>query len=155
MPWDQSDLKIVHPRSQWAKWGVTAAHGALPADAMEASLVLPMGRNGPAFLAYANFAAYREWNNSLTYSLTAAYLATRIAGAAPMHRPSTPVPTLAFNDIREMQQLLQRQGHDVGKIDGILGQQSRTAVKAMQLKFGMPADAWPTGEFLARLRAGR
>ncbi len=127
----------------------------LPNDAMPASVILPMGRNGPAFMTYANFAAYTEWNNSLTYSLTAAYLATRIAGAAPMRRPSTPVPTLAFNDIREMQQLLQRQGYDVGKLDGILGQQSRTAVKAMQLKFGMPADAWPTDEFLARLRAGR
>jgi lytic murein transglycosylase len=156
LPWQETDLTITHPRSRWAGWGVTYADGRpLPNDAMPASVVLPMGRNGPAFLAYANFAAYREWNNSLTYSLTAAYLATRIAGAAPMRRPSTPVPTLAFNEVREMQQLLQRQGYDVGKTDGILGQQSRTAVKAMQLKFGMPADAWPTDEFLARLRAGR
>ena len=153
LPWQETDLTITHPRSRWAGWGVTYADGRpLPNDAMPTSVVLPMGRNGPAFLAYANFAAYREWNNSLTYSLTAAYLATRIAGAASMRRPSTPVPTLAFNDIREMQKLLQRQGYDVGKLDGILGQQSRTAVKAMQLKFGMPADAWPTDEFLARLR---
>ena len=35
------------------------------------------------FLAYADFAAYTEWNNSLIYSTTAAYLATRIAGASP------------------------------------------------------------------------
>ena len=54
---------------------------------MPASLLLPMGRTGPAFLAYANFAAYTEWNNSLIYSTTAGYLATRIAGAAPMRQP--------------------------------------------------------------------
>jgi lytic murein transglycosylase len=153
LPWQETDLTITHPRSQWARWGVTYPDGRpLPNDAMPTSVVLPMGRNGPAFLAYANFAAYREWNNSLTYSLTAAYLATRIAGAAPMRKPAQPIPQLAFAELREMQQLLTRQGHDVGKIDGILGQQSRTAVKAMQVKYGLPADAWPTAELLARLR---
>ena len=55
---------------------------------MPASLLLPMGRTGPAFLAYANFAAYTEWNNSLIYSTTAGYLASRIAGAPPMRHPS-------------------------------------------------------------------
>lgn len=153
LPWQETDLTITHPRSQWARWGVTYADGRpLPNDAMPTSVVLPMGRHGPAFLAYANFAAYREWNNSLIYSLTAAYLATRIAGAPPMRRPAQAIPQLSFNELREVQQLLQRQGFDVGKIDGILGQQSRIAVKAMQIKYGMPADAWPTEEFLARLR---
>ena len=153
-PWDQADLTIKLPRAQWAKWGVTYADGKpLPNDALPASLLLPMGRDGPAFLAYANFDAYTQWNNSLIYSTTAAYLATRIAGAAPMNRPSTPVAQLSFAEIREMQQILTRQGFNVGKIDGVLGQQSRTAVKTMQLKFGLPADSWPTAELLAQLRA--
>ena len=50
-------------------------------DSLPASLLLPMGRIGPAFLAYQNFQVYLQWNNSLVYSTTAAYLATRIAGA--------------------------------------------------------------------------
>jgi lytic murein transglycosylase len=154
-PWDQADLTIKHPRAQWAQWGVTYADGKpLPGDALPASLLLPMGRTGPAFLAYANFAAYTEWNNSLIYSTTAGYLATRIAGAAPMRRPATPVAQLSFAEIRELQQILARQGFNVGKIDGVLGQQSRIAVKAMQVKFGLPADSWPTAELLARLRGG-
>lgn len=155
LKWEEADLTIKHPRSQWAQWGVTYADGKpLPNDALPASLLLPMGRTGPAFLAYANFAAYTEWNNSLIYSTTAAYLATRIAGAAPMRRPGTPVVQLPFAEIKELQQLLARQGFNVGKIDGVLGQQSRSAVKAMQIKFGLPADSWPTAELLARLRAG-
>ena len=82
-PWDQADLTIKLPRSKWAQFGVTYPDGrALPNDDMPASVLLPMGRTGPAFLAYANFAAYTEWNNSLIYSTTAGYLATRIAGAA-------------------------------------------------------------------------
>jgi lytic murein transglycosylase len=153
MKWDQADLTIKHPRSQWAQWGVTYPDGrALPKDDLPASLLLPIGRNGPAFLAYPNFAAYTEWNNSLIYSTTAGYLATRIAGAAPMQRPSAPVAQLAFNELKEMQQLLQRAGFNVGKIDGIMGQQSRSAVKAMQIKYGLPADSWPTAELLARMR---
>ncbi|UZE52336.1 lytic murein transglycosylase [Rhodopseudomonas sp. P2A-2r] len=155
VPWDQADLTIQLPRSKWAQFGVTYPDGRpLPNDSMPASLLLPMGRFGPAFLAYANFAAYTEWNNSLIYSTTAGYLATRIAGAAPMRRPSAQIAQLPFNELKEMQQLLTRAGFNVGKIDGIMGQQSRSAVKTMQLKYGLPADSWPTAELLTQLRAG-
>ncbi len=156
LPWDQADLTIKHPRSKWAAWGVTFADGRpLPKDELPASVLLPMGRTGPAFLAYANFAAYTEWNNSLIYSTTAAYLATRIAGAGPIRKPATPVAQLQFNEIKELQQLLAKQGFNVGKIDGILGQQSRIAVKTMQTKYGLPADSWPTAELLTRMRGPR
>ena len=155
LPWDQADLTIKHPRSKWAAWGVTYADGRpLPKDELPASVLLPMGRTGPAFLAYPNFAAYTEWNNSLIYSTTAGYLATRIAGAGPMRKPVAPVAQLPFNEIKELQQLLARQGYNVGKIDGILGQQSRIAIKTMQMKYGLPADSWPTAELLARMRGG-
>jgi lytic murein transglycosylase len=155
LPWAQTDLAIRHPRSKWAAWGVTLADGRpLPNDGLQASVLLPMGRHGPAFLAYPNFDAYTEWNNSLIYATTAAYLATRIGGAAPMRKPSSQVEQLSHKEMRELQQLLVRAGHDVGKIDGILGQQTRIAVKAMQVKFGRPADAWPTHDLLARMRGG-
>ncbi|SEI16954.1 lytic murein transglycosylase [Tardiphaga sp. OK245] len=156
VPWDQADLTIQLPRAKWASFGVSYPDGRpLPNDSMPASLLLPMGRHGPAFLAYANFAAYTEWNNSLIYSTTAAYLATRINGASKMRQPSAPVAQLSHPELRELQQLLAKRGFNVGKIDGILGQQSRTAVKAMQIKFGLPADSWPTAELLAALRSGR
>jgi hypothetical protein len=99
---------------------------ALPADNLSASLLLPMGRFGPAFLAYKNFQVYLQWNNSLVYSTTAAYLATRIAGAPALHR-GTPPPALSFNDVKAMQGLLARAGYDVGAIDGFLGLKTRHA----------------------------
>ena len=152
-PWDQTDLSTKHPRSKWAAWGVTYPDGKpLPNDDLPASVLLPMGRLGPAFMAYPNFAAYTEWNNSLIYATTAGYLATRIAGAAPMRQPAQPVPQLQFAEIKELQQLLVRAGFNVGKVDGVLGQQSRVAVKAMQVKYGLPADSWPTAELLTRMR---
>ena len=122
MDWAQADLAIQHPRSQWARWGVTQADGsALQGDAQAASLLLPMGRLGPAFLAYPNFQVFLEWNQSIVYSTSAAYLATRIAGAPAMHRGSKQIVPFASAQIRELQTLLARRGHDVGKIDGFLG----------------------------------
>jgi lytic murein transglycosylase len=154
-PWEQADLTTKLSRAKFAQLGVTYPDGRpLPNDDMQASLLLPMGRTGPAFLAYANFAAYTEWNNSLIYSTTAAYLASRIAGAPPMRQPSVPVTQLPLNELKELQQHLVRAGFNVGKVDGVMGQLSRTAVKAMQVKYGLPADSWPTAELLARMRGG-
>jgi hypothetical protein len=154
LPWDQADLSIQLPRSKWAGWGVTLADGKpLPADNLPASLLLPMGRLGPAFLAYPNFQVYLQWNNSLVYSTTAAYLATRIAGA-PALRHSSPPPALAFEDMKALQGMLVRAGYDVGKVDGFAGLKTRQAVKAMQMKYGLPADSYPTAELLARMRGG-
>jgi lytic murein transglycosylase len=152
MDWAQADLTIQHPRAQWAKWGVTKPGGALPADAQPASLLLPMGRFGPAFLAYPNFQVFLEWNQSIVYSTSAAYLATRINGAPAMHRGSKQIVPFASAQIRELQTLLARRGHDVGKIDGFLGLKSRAAVKAEQVKLGLPADSYPTSELVQRLQ---
>jgi lytic murein transglycosylase len=152
LPWDQADIAIKHPRSQWASWGVTQANGApLPNDNMPASLLLLMGRNGPAFLAYENFNAFLEWNQSLVYATTAAYLATRLAGAPKVHPGNGTVQTLNAQQIAELQRQLTRHGYDVGKADGKLGTGTRGGVKQAQLKFGMPADSYPTAELIARL----
>ncbi|RUU76430.1 lytic murein transglycosylase, partial [Mesorhizobium sp. M7A.T.Ca.TU.009.01.1.2] len=81
MPWDQTGRTNKLPLSQWAQWGVTYPSGApLVDNGLKAGLALPMGRKGPAFLAYDNFDVYLEWNQSFTYALTAANLAARLAG---------------------------------------------------------------------------
>src|SRR5947209_14173643 len=156
LPWKEADLSVQHPRSQWASWGVTRADGKpLPADGMPASVVLPVGRFGPAFLAYDNFQAYLKWNQSLNYSLTAAYYATRLDGAPPIHRGSPNIPKISFEETRALQEILEKRGYDVGRVDGVLGLKSRVAIRDTQIKFGLPADGWPTAELLARLRTGR
>jgi len=156
LPWKEADLSVQHPRSKWAAWGVVYASGKpIPSDNMPASVVLPVGRFGPAFLAYDNFQAYLKWNQSLNYSLTAAHLATRIDGAPALSKGSGPIPKITFEEQREVQQLLEKRGYDVGRIDGVLGLKTRVAIRDVQIKFGMPADGWPTAELLARLRSGR
>ena len=155
MPWEQAGLDVKLPRSDWVKMGVTAMGGQkLPADGMPASLLLLMGRNGPAFLAYPNFECFTKWNQSLNYATTAAYLATRIAGAPAMNRGS-PVASLDGGQIVEMQQMLAKRGYKVGEPDGKLGSGTRLAIRQAQLKSGLPADGYPTQEFLGALRGGR
>jgi lytic murein transglycosylase len=155
LPWEEADLTIKHPRSKWAAWGVTRADGrALQSDELPASLVLPMGRFGPAFLAYQNFDVYLQWNQSLNYAVTAAYLATRIEGAPAMSRGSPDIPVLGPEDSKDLQRILAKRGFDVGEIDGKIGLKTRQAIKVVQKKLGFPADSYPTPELLAALRGG-
>lgn len=152
LPWDQADIAIKHPRAQWAKWGVRKANGSgLQADRLPASLLLPMGRLGPAFLAYPNFQVYLKWNESLVYTTTAAYFATRLAGAPPVRKGNGNPVVLSVAQVKGLQHLLKQRGFDVGKVDGIIGAKSRAAIKAMQIKYRMPADSYPTPELIARL----
>jgi len=153
LPWDQADLSIKLPLSKWAGWGVTLANGKpLPASGPDASLFLPMGHDGPAFLAYPNFDVYLQWNNSLVYSSTAAYLATRLAGAGPVHRGNA--TSIKAADVRAIQLILAKKGYDIGKADGVIGAATRAAVKAEQIKFGLPADSYPSADLLAKEQAG-
>jgi len=156
LPWQEADLAVQHPRSKWAAWGVRAADGKpLPADSLPASLVLPMGRFGPAFLAFDNFQVYLKWNQSLNYCLTAAHLAARLSGAPPFGRGSAEVPEWSLQQMKELQQLLARRGFSAGEADGKLGAATRAGIKAAQMKFGLPADSYPTQELVEHLRSAR
>ncbi|MCX5515558.1 lytic murein transglycosylase [Kaistia algarum] len=154
LDWKDADLTVTHPVSVWQQMGVAATPGSKlgPAN-LPASLILPMGRKGPAFLAYPNFNVYLAWNQSFIYSLTAAYFATRLAGAPPLGRGSG-ATQLDYKQVVELQKLLAKRGHDVGKADGTIGAGTRAAVKAMQIELGLPADSFPDQALLDRLRSG-
>lgn len=148
MDWALSGTATKLPATDWAAMGVAARNGSLPD--LPASLILPMGRKGPAFLAYPNFDVYFEWNQSFVYVLTAAYFATRINGA-PVYDAGTPDAGLSGDQVQQLQRKLQARGHDVGGADGIIGARTRAAVQAEQQRLGLPADAWPTPALLAAL----
>lgn len=151
MPWDQTGRTNKLPLTQWAEWGITNPDGSPLADnGLKAGLALPMGRNGPAFLTYDNFDVYLEWNQSITYALTAANLAARLAGA-PAFNPRDAETGLNGDQMRELQTRLEAKGYDVGTVDGILGTNTREAIRQEQMKLGLPVDGWPTPDLLAKL----
>ncbi|WP_299286671.1 lytic murein transglycosylase [uncultured Tateyamaria sp.] len=148
MDWSLSGLETRKSAAEWRALGVQPRTGQL--SDLPASLILPQGHKGPAFLAYPNFNTYFEWNQSFTYVLTAAYFATRLAGA-PVYDAGNPDAGLGSDQMNRLQTKLQQRGYDVGKIDGILGAGTRAAVQAEQKRLGLPADAWPTRTLLDRL----
>jgi lytic murein transglycosylase len=150
LDWSLTGLEDPRPAADWVSLGVAPRQGEI-VEGLPASLVLPMGRKGPAFLAYPNFSLLTEWNQSLTYVLTAGYFATRIMGAE-RYLAGEPEPALSGEEIVLLQERLTALGHDVGEIDGILGARSRIAIQAEQVRLGLPADAWPTRDLLDALR---
>ena len=149
MDWSQTGLRTRKPASDWAAMGVAPRHGQIAGD-LEASVLVPQGRGGPAFLAYPNFRVYFEWNKSFVYVMTAAYFANRLEGA-PVFDAGNPAPGLSSARMKDLQRKLAARGYDVGGIDGILGAGTRAAVQDVQQELGLPADAWPTAELLNRL----
>lgn len=150
LPWEKTGLQPGMTAGDWFALGVQPRDGNTAHGALAASLVLPQGRKGVAFLTYPNFNIYLEWNQSFIYTTSAAYFATRLAGA-PAYQAGSPEPGLGDTEMKALQEKLQALGHDVGKIDGILGAGTRTALQKEQLKLGLPADGWATPEVLNAL----
>ena len=148
LDWSLTGLDTEMPAAKWAAMGVRAREGAL-AD-LPGSILLPQGRKGPAFIVYPNYRVLFEWNKSFVYVTTAAYFATRIEGASP-YDPGNPEPALSAEATVMLQKKLAAKGHDVGKIDGIIGAGTRRAVQAEQGRLGLPADGWPTAALLEAL----
>ena len=149
MDWSLTGLQTELPVAKWRAMGITARDGDL-AKGLTASVLLPQGRKGPAFLAYRNYKVLFEWNKSFVYVTTAAYFATRLQGASP-YDAGNPDPALNADQMMELQRKLAARGYDVGKIDGILGAATRSAAQQEQIRLGLPADAWPTTDLLDAL----
>ncbi len=150
LEWFDTGLHRTKTVAEWEALGVKARSGVLDDARLPASIIIPQGRNGPAFIAYPNFSVYFEWNKSFTYVLTAAYFGTRLMGA-PVYDAGQPDTGLSGDQMKSLQRKLADRGYDVGKIDGILGAGTRAAVRSVQRELGLPADAWPTPDLLSRL----
>ena len=151
LPWEKSGIGGTLTAGDWFKLGVKPRDGNTNFGSLSAALILPQGRKGTAFLAYPNYTnAYLGWNQSFVYTTSAAYFATRFAGAPPYNK-GTPEPGLNDVDMKALQTKLVARGYDVGKIDGILGSGTRIATQKEQFRLGMPADGWATTALLNAL----
>lgn len=143
--------------SEWAALGLTRVDGtALGNSDIQASVILPAGAAGPAFLAYNNFRTTMVWNRSTFYAISVGHLADRFLGEGPIRRmPAGDEPALARADVEEMQLLLNSLGIDAGPADGVLGTRTREAVRNFQLRNNLVADGYPSFEILEVLRSTR
>ncbi|MEE8225737.1 MAG: lytic murein transglycosylase [Kiloniellales bacterium] len=152
--WNLAGMDEQKDLADWQALGVRRADGRnLPQVDIAGSIVLPAGHRGPAFLVYRNFHAILGWNRSLFYAIAVGHLADRIAGnpAFASARPAEERP-LSRREVEELQELLLSLGFDPGTPDGVIGSQTRAALRAFQRTAGLPPDGYPSYEALQLLR---
>ncbi len=127
---------------------------AAPDDTAEATLILPAGIRGPAFLLRPNFAVILRYNTALAYALTVAHLSDRLSGDPGFARdwPRGDRP-LTADERRDIQTRLAERGFAPGGVDGKIGPRTRSALRAFQGSIGLPADGYADTAVLERIRA--
>jgi membrane-bound lytic murein transglycosylase B len=152
--YELSGLKTKKKLVEWKKLGVRQANGKnLPSVNIEASIIIPAGYQGPAFLVYKNYRTIMVWNRSILYALAVGHLADRFKGSAPIQAkmPANDRP-LSRLDVADIQRILAANGFDTGLADGVVGSKTRSALKAFQKSAGLPADGYPSIGVLKLLR---
>ncbi|MEX1165294.1 MAG: lytic murein transglycosylase [Hydrogenophaga sp.] len=144
------------PISEWASRGVKQINGsALPSNAGGAGLLTLAGQTGPAFLVFRNFDAIYSYNAAESYGLAIAHLSDRLRGAGPFATAwPTDDPGISRAERRELQALLILKGHEIGAVDGMLGEKSRAAIRIEQQRLGQEANGRGGMKILKALKGG-
>ena len=152
-PFLEAGLKNSKPVSEWIGLGVKRADNTpLPPATINASLLVPSGHQGPAFLVYDNFNVIMRWNRSEFYAIAVGQLADQIAGGGKLLQPPPEnAPRLHRDQVITLQQQLNQRGFNTGTPDGILGPGTRRAISEFQHQQGMVADGFPSKEVLGLL----
>jgi lytic murein transglycosylase len=150
-----AEPSVTMPVAEWLRRGYVPAYGRSPTDvelATEASLLLPEGTYGPAFLTPKNYYVLKDYNYSDLYVLFVGHLSDRIAGGRPFLTPWSKNAQLKTSDVELMQKRLTALGIYKDKIDGKAGMLTRAALGAYQKKNGLKIDCWPTAAVLEHMR---
>ena len=146
-------LKNEKTVNEWAALGVLKGNGsALPKSDFKASLIVPMGHKGPAFLVYRNFDVIMKWNRSTNYALSVAILSDRLNGAGRLSAKPLDEPLLSREDVMQIQNTLNLLGYDTGTPDGMAGPKTRTATRKFQSDIGFVADGYVGYELFEQLQ---
>lgn len=140
--------------AEWVKLGVTSTSGApLNASEHKATLLVPSGHQGPAFLVTRNFQIIMRWNRSEFYALSVGHLADRIAGAGGLHRPpQAETVKISREQVRQLQMDLSALGIDAGEADGVMGSATRQAISRFQQNTQRIADGHLDATLLHAIR---
>jgi len=151
--YSNADLDVSKPLTSWQALGVKTVSGSeLSVGDGLASIYLPAGARGPAFLVFDNFKTILKYNNATSYVLAICTLADRLQGGGGIVTawPRDEMP-LTADERTTLQTTLKSLGFDPGVIDGVLGRGTRAAIRTYQQARGLTADGYPTKELLARL----
>lgn len=146
-------LRVKKTINEWRALGVKTANGkSLPSSTIQASLILPMGYKGPAFLTYPNFHAILRWNHSILYALSVGHLSDRLAGTNKLYAAAITEPSLSRENIMQIQAQLNQFGFDTGEPDGISGPKTRNAAREYQRANQLPIDGYVGYQLFQQLK---
>src|SRR5499426_3762214 len=148
--------EVTRPLGEWLAQGFALAYGRKPAPAElgePASLLLPEGTYGPAFLTLKNYYVIKEYNFSDLYVLFVGHLSDRISDPRPLETPWSQNVQLKTRDVETMQQTLTRLGLYKDKIDGKAGMLTRAALGQYQKANRLKVDCWPTAAVLEHMQS--
>ncbi|MDP5218065.1 lytic murein transglycosylase [Ruegeria sp. 2205SS24-7] len=137
----------------WAALGVRDVNGRAVPDYGAASVILPAGTSGPAFMIFNNFTVITRYNNSTSYVIGIGHLADRIKGGPPIRGSFPPdAQGMTLKDRKELQSRLTAAGYDTQGADGVIGSNTTSAITAYQRANGLPVTGQPSRELLQTLR---
>jgi len=143
--------EVTRPLGEWLKQGFVLSYGRKPAAAElnePASLLLPEGTYGPAFLTLKNYYVIKEYNFSDLYVLFVGHLSDRISDPRRFETPWSKNTQLRTAQVETMQRTLTKLGLYKDKIDGKAGMLTRSALGAYQKANRLKVDCWPTAAVL-------
>ena len=145
---------VRKPLSEWRELGIKDVAGnQLPKLNLPASIIIPSGHQGPAFIVYQNFDVIMGWNRSEFYALAVGHLADRINGAGELAVAPPNDERLTVDTVKWVQQALADAGYDVGTVDGIFGTRTKRALRDLQKSKGWVADGYLSDEALQHLKS--
>ena len=151
--YSETGAKTKRSADAWAALGVRDTKGARVPNHGRASILLPAGAEGVAFMIFNNFHVIERYNTADAYVIGVGLLSDRIGGAGPL-KASWPRGdrNLAFSEKQEMQRLLTRRGFSTDGVDGIIGPNTVQAIRRFQSSQGLTPDGYASFEILKRLR---
>jgi len=138
--------------ASWAAQGVRDMNGRTVPDHGPASIIIPSGASGPAFMTFRNFTVITRYNNSESYVIGIGHLADRIVGGPPIRGSFPPdAQGMTLEDRKELQTRLTAAGFDTQGADGVIGSNTTSAITSYQRSKGLPVTGAPSQELLRKL----
>ena len=149
----RADMAVRQSSAQWSAEGLRAIDDQPLPELADASILLPAGARGPAFLVGPNFRAVLRYNNSTNYALAVSLLAQRLGGGPGVQSPwPRDSAALSRSQMVELQTALSQRGFATGAADGVMGPATRDGLRRYQRSVGLPADGYPSTQLLQRLQ---
>lgn len=152
-----ADIDMQKSITEWRNLGITLHNGQpLPNinQNSNVSIILPAGHQGSALAILPNFHAIRHYNNSTAYVIGVGILADQLNNKTDTKNTywGQRHNTLSRQEIMTLQTQLTQHGFDTYGLDGLLGPNTKRAIRRFQIQNGLIPDGYPSKALLDTIK---